>query len=144
MIRPMHSVFVYGTLERGFPNHEAGMNGQRFLGRARTCDAFPLVVAGRSYSPTLIFEAGVGRCVFGEAFEVGDPALAGLDVIEGTHLPLGYDRVRIPVESVDDGVVFDAWTYVKNRARIAGIHSEMLAEYHLDSRYVPPLARMPD
>jgi gamma-glutamylaminecyclotransferase len=140
----MHRVFVYGTLKRGFPNHEAGMKGQRFLARARTCDAIPLVVTGRWYSPTLISETGIGQRVFGETFDVSDHALAGLDGIEGTHLPLGYDRIRITVESVDDGVVFDAWTYIKDRARIDVIHSGMLDEYHLDPRYVPPSERESD
>jgi gamma-glutamylaminecyclotransferase len=123
----MHRVFVYGTLKRGFPYHEVGMKGHRFIGRCRTCDAFPLVVAGKWLSPILIAEPGVGHRVF--------------DDLEGTHLPIGYHRLMISVENVDGGAVLDAWTYVKDRSRIDVIHSDPLEEYHLDPRYVPASER---
>ena len=140
----MHRVFVYGTLKRGFPNFDAGMKGQRFIGRARTRDAYPLVVAGNWFSPILLYEPGVGRHVFGEAFEVSDQALAVLDRMEGTHLPNGYDRRKVSVESVDGGAVSDAWTYFKERARLDVIHTDGLDDYALDPRYVPPSERKPE
>ena len=56
----MHRVFVYGTLKRGFPNHDAWMKDYPCIGRFRTCVAFPLVVGGKWFSPYLIAEPGVG------------------------------------------------------------------------------------
>ena len=137
----MHRVFVYGTLKRGFPNHGAWMKDYPCIGRFRTCDAFPLVVGGTWFSPYLIAEPGVGVPVFGEVFELDDRGLEVLDAIEGTDVPNGYRRIGIAVEDADGGAPFDAWTYVKDRAAIEGIHSEPMAEYALDPRYVPPSKR---
>jgi len=137
----MHRVFIYGTLKRGFPNHAAGLKGQRFVGRFRTREHFPLVVAGPWFHPVLIYEPGLGHRVHGEVFEVGDRALARLDFFESTHLPSGYDRVAIAAESVENGAVLEAWAYVRDRARIEAIHTEFLDEYRLDPRYVPAAKR---
>lgn len=99
------------------------------------------MIGGRWFSPILIAEPGSGHRVLGELYQVGDQALATLDRMEGTHLPTGYDRVEIAVEMVTDGARLEAWTYVKDRARIDVIHSEMLEEYQLDPRYVPASER---
>lgn len=137
----MHRVFVYGTLKTGFPYHETGLGGQAFIGRCRTRVAFPLVIGGRWFSPILIAEPGVGKPVLGEVFAVDDQTLAYLDQLEGTHLPIGYERIEIAVEPAEGGVGFPAWTYVKERDRIEIIHSDFLEEYHLDPRYVPASRR---
>jgi len=137
----MHRVFVYGTLKRGFPNHDAGLAGQRFLGRFHTRDAYPLVVAGRWFSPVLLAERGTGHRVHGEVFAVDDEVLAELDRIESTHLPQGYDRIGIAVTAAFGDAAFDAWTYVKQRERLDVIHSGPLEEYGQDPRYVPAAER---
>ncbi len=138
---PMHRVFVYGTLKRDFPNHDAWMKDYPCIGRFRTCDAFPLVVGGKWFSPYLIAEPGVGVPVFGEVFELDDRGLEVLDAIEGTDAANGYRRIGIAVEDADGSAPFDAWTYVKDRATIEGIHSEPMAEYARDPRYVIPSKR---
>jgi gamma-glutamylaminecyclotransferase len=127
-------------LKRGFP-YESAMLGQRLLGRCRTCQAYPLVIGGRWFSPILIAEPGSGTRVFGELYQVNNTALTILDRMEGSHLPTGYDRVEVTVETVAKGERLGAWTYVKERARIDVIHSEMLEEYFLDPRYVPASGR---
>lgn len=140
----MHRVFVYGTLKRRFPNDVAGMTNFRCRGRFRTVDAFPLVVGGKWFSPYLIAEPGVGHKVFGEVFEVDDQGLETLDRMEGTHVPNGYRRMRVAVEGEDGNAPCDAWTYVKDRATIDGIHSEPMEEYARDPRYVIPAKRTDD
>ncbi len=137
----MHRVFVYGTLKRDFPNHDTWMKDFHCIGRFRTCVAFPLVIGGTWFSPSLIAEPGVGVPVFGEVFELDDRGLEVLDAIEGTDVPNGYRRIGIAVEdagggSGGGGAPVDAWTYVKDRAAIEGIHSGPMAEYTLDPRYV--------
>ncbi len=111
------------------------------IGRFRTCVAFPLVVGGEWFSPYLIAEPGVGVPVFGEVFELDDRGLEVLDAIEGTDVPNGYRRISVAVEDAAGGAPFDAWTYVKDRAAIEGIHSDPMAEYTLDPRYVIPSKR---
>jgi gamma-glutamylaminecyclotransferase len=145
----MNQLFVFGTLKQGFPNFEVGMNGLRFVGRCRTCEAYPLVVAGEWFSPVLIFEAGLGSRVFGELFEVDDAALERLDFFEHVHLPMGHNRLKIAIEMAASGSaggnsgegILDAWAYMKNRSQLAVIHSELTDEYHHDPRYVLPADR---
>lgn len=137
----MHRVFVYGTLKRGFPNHDAGMTSFAFLGHCRTAKAFPLVVGGKWFSPYLIDAPGEGHRVFGEVFEADERGLATLDRMEGTHLPAGYRRIAIAIEDAAAGQIFDAWTYVKDRAAIEGDHSDPMEEYLPDPRYVVPEKR---
>ena len=133
----MDFVFVYGTLKRGFPYHETGLKGLRFVGRCRTREAYPLVVGGRWFSPILVAEPGVGRRVIGEVYQADDAKLAELDALEGIHLPNGYQRAAIAVEPVGGGTAFEAWSYFKDRANIDVIHADMLEEYAVDPRYVP-------
>ncbi len=137
----MHRVFVYDTLKRGFPNHDAAMTAFRCLGRFRTVEAYPLVVGGKWFSVYLIDELGKGKPVFGEIFEVDDEGLGTLDRVEGTHLPNGYHRITIALASNDGGSTFEAYTYAKRRDNIEGIHSEPLDEYTLDRRHVVPADR---
>lgn len=131
----MHKVFVFGTLKRGFPNHAEGMVGQVCLGRYRTALAYPLVVAGRWFSPVMMPEPGTGHRVTGELYEVDDATLAKLDIIESVHLPTGYHRESIDVVSLEDGSTVQAWVYFKDRQRVDSIHSDYLSEYN-DNRYV--------
>ena len=131
-----HHVFVYGTLKRGFPNHDAGMAMADYVGRFRTFFAFPLVVGGPWFSPYLIDEPGTGLCVTGELFCVDDEGLAALDGLEGAQVADGYRRIEISVHEVDDAKTREAWTYVKTREDIDGIHGEPMEEYELDPRYV--------
>jgi gamma-glutamylaminecyclotransferase len=93
----MHKVFVFGTLKRGFPNHDEGMAGLTCLGLYRTAQAYPLVIAGRWFSPVMMPEPGVGHCVTGELYEVDNEARERLDIIESVHLPTGYHRASIKV-----------------------------------------------
>ena len=137
----MHKVFIYGTLKRGFANHEAGLADASFIGRFRTRTAFPLVVGGKWFSPYLLDEPGDGQRVFGEVFGVSDEILARLDRMEGTHLPEDYRRISVAVDDAAGEHSLAAWTYVKDRAALEGIHGEPMAEYSFDPRYVVPANR---
>jgi gamma-glutamylaminecyclotransferase len=137
----MHSLFIYGTLKRGFPNHDAEMGGARYVGLYQTTEAFPLVIAGAYYSPCLIDESGQGYQVSGELFEVDDKNLQSLDRLESTHLPNGYRRVMMAIKDISSDRVLDAWVYVKDRKAIADIHNELREEYRFDPRYVVPSKR---
>jgi gamma-glutamylaminecyclotransferase len=134
----MHRVFVYGTLKRGFPNH-AMLADALFVGRARTVEAYPLVVQGPRFSPALLPEAGSGMRVSGELWDVDDAKFAELDELESLHLPTGYVRELIMVERPDASTE-RVWVYFKPRDRIQVIHTDPLADYQ-DSRYVPAVRR---
>ena len=133
----MHYLFIYGTLKRGFPNFVPFMNNAHYIGNVQTTLPFPLVIGGKWFSPCLIDEQGVGTKVMGELFQVSDEDLEKLDLLEATHLPNGYRRITIEICGIDQSRCKEAWTYVKDRAVIEGIHSEPFNEYKLDTRYIP-------
>lgn len=128
-----HTIFVYGTLKRRFPNHGL-MAGAAFLGEARTVEAFPMVVQGKSFAPVMMPEPGLGHRIVGELWQVGDAKLVELDQLESTHLPSGYIRQMIDVEAKAGGKVSAAWVYFKPRERVTIIHSDPHADYQ-DRRY---------
>lgn len=102
----MNTVFVYGTLKRGFHNHNRHLanSGTTFLGKASTISKYDLVVMGLPY---LLPGEGEHR-VRGELYEVSDAVLASLDRLEG-H-PTFYQRHQIYVQP-DEGAPVIAWVY---------------------------------
>lgn len=129
----LHTIFVYGTLKRGFANH-ALMQGGTYIGEATTRLTYPMVVQGKHFSPVIIPEPGQGHRIKGEIWRVDDAHLAKLDILEGVHLPTGYIREKIEVEMKDGDAVADVWVYFKPRDRITIIHSEPHSDYQ-DRRY---------
>ena len=132
------TVFVYGTLKRGYPNFARYMTGPqvRFLAEARTCEAYPLVVGGRWRAPFLVAEPGRGVSVRGELFDVDAGTLARLDVLEEIGQPDGYICQTIAVERLDTGETVTALAYLMPRARIATVHATLDDVYPLDAGYV--------
>ncbi len=135
------TIFVYGTLKRGFPNHALYMGDAQFFGDVRTCEHFPLVIGGRWRSPYLIDEPGSGHRVAGEAFLVNAATLARLDELEAVHLASGYHRATVAVEPLAGGPAFEALAYLKRRATIETITEILTDAYPLDPLYVPAAAR---
>ncbi len=130
----MHHVFVYGTLKRGFVNHDPILLSPCFVGEARSVIAYPMMVAGPWYSPVVFDEPGTGHPIHGELYRVNDTTLAELDRIEGVNRTGGYRRILIAIEIL--GEKLDAWCYVKDRVDVAIIHDGPLQNYE-DARYVP-------
>ncbi|HRD76625.1 MAG TPA: gamma-glutamylcyclotransferase [Hyphomicrobiaceae bacterium] len=128
-----HLVFVYGTLKRSFPNH-GYLDGQRFIGEARTVEAWPLIVQGRYFSPVVLPEPGVGHRVGGEIWEVDDACLTRLDELESIGKPTGYTRDQVKVV-LTNGDIVEAGIYFKARDRVTIPHTGYLTDYR-DCRYV--------
>ncbi|MFT5110931.1 MAG: gamma-glutamylaminecyclotransferase, partial [Parasphingorhabdus sp.] len=61
-----HPVFVYGTLKRGFPNHDAERLDGFFKDRATTENEYPLLVVNQRFSPVVVYEPGSGQKITGE------------------------------------------------------------------------------
>ncbi len=139
----MHRIFVYGTLKRGFSNHEEGMRHTTFLGAFQTVERYPLVVAGRWFVPAMMPEAGIGHQVRGELYACDDRQLAVMDRIELTHRPDGYRRHVIEVKSSETGETTTAQVYMRERRFLKPIHSDYLDCYR-EERYVHPSKRPTD
>ena len=81
-----HYLFVYGTLKKGFPNHDHYMRSARDLGKYQTIEKYPLVLCGPRY-------------VEGELYEVDEECLNRIDALERVKDSDGYRRTVIRVSS---------------------------------------------
>lgn len=142
MGRDVH-YFAYGTLQRGFANHEpfARDLGEP-LGRFRTVDRYPLVVPREAACTNpgcrfvhrmsaLLPDAGEGERVEGELFAIERGALSRLDELESA-----YVRRRVSVEPVAGGEAVEAEVYFVQdvapwRALLGAGLADAVARYEL-------------
>lgn len=93
----MHKLFVYGSLKRGFKQHERHMKTARFIASTKTAQpAFNLVAVLDSnvdFPYPGMMEDGDFH-VKGELYEIDDALLKRLDEYEGE----GYERIEIELE----------------------------------------------
>lgn len=129
----MHKVFVFGTLKEGFPNFAAN-KGERIPGDFVTREKYPLHLVGERFSPWLILAAGKGCHVKGQVFCVTDAALQGMDKLERTAEPDGYQRIELPVISAANGREILVYVYAKSPEQVSGaeLRMELPGEYTLE------------
>ena len=114
---PLERVFVYGTLKRGFCNHDL-LAKARFVDTPVTVKLYGFYADRDVYAadeeipiPYLFHDPAPGDAavaVQGEIYEVSPRTLARLDVLEG-H-PDWYERQRLPIQR-PDGAVTECWGY---------------------------------
>jgi gamma-glutamylaminecyclotransferase len=97
-------LFVYGTLRRGYENHEAYLQDAQFLGRAVTQNKFALFLDDFPY----LNKTPAVSSIAGEIYRVDERTLARIDCLEG-H-PDEYRRELITVVT-EQGMEYAAWTY---------------------------------
>ncbi|WP_419787341.1 gamma-glutamylcyclotransferase family protein [Pseudodesulfovibrio sp.] len=97
-----HTIFVYGTMKRGFPNHRL-LAGARYLGPASTVeryalyvDMFPGVYPSEAVSP-----------IRGELFQVSAEDLRRLDALEGHPSLCHREQVMVKTSKGEQ----EAWIY---------------------------------
>ncbi len=132
---------MFGTLKRGFPLHERGLAGARCLGRYRTVERFPMLVAGPRFAPMMLNEPGRGRQVTGELDDVDAARLAVLDALESIGVP-GNFRRRIAVEPIAGGNATLAHVYMKAPPLAVPAHTGWLDDYQ-DRRFLGSAADLP-
>lgn len=101
----METVFVYGSLRQGQPNHRY-LKGQEYLGEYKIV-GFDMYNVGSF--PAIVPGSGIVR---GEAYRVDDAALARLDRLEG-H-PRMYRREQVAIEGIL--ITLLGWAYVWQRS----------------------------
>lgn len=131
--------FIYGTLKRGFPLHEKGLQGARFLGEVETVQPYPLFIAGTIFGPMMLDRAGEGLRVRGELFEIAEERLPILDELEDVGQP-GSFRSLIEVAALGGGTPVSAVAFMKTEAWLEPLHSGHLSDYQ-DRRFIPPWDR---
>jgi gamma-glutamylcyclotransferase (GGCT)/AIG2-like uncharacterized protein YtfP len=105
----LSTVFVYGTLRKGFGNHRLLENpGVRYLGkdyltgfRMVSCGGFPAIF------PVGPVQSDSDDIIMGELYEVDDDTMYNLDRLEG--VPFHYQRVKATTVNGTD-----AWVYVQD------------------------------
>lgn len=133
----MHNVFVYGTLKRGFQNHNKWMTKAKFIENVTTQEKFTLIVGGQHYFPALVKGIKNPNLIKGELFTVDDAGLKMLDEIEGVGEKNGYIRCITKVNTKNSQKEYNAFIYIKERSSIENIRNYLSDEYLLDNRYIP-------
>lgn len=114
-----HLVFSYGTLKRGFPNHQIMRRIRAFyVTDARTTRKYPLLLAGKWNTPFMIDKKGHAGShhVSGELYRVDDKGLSVLDEFEGVHRSY-YRRSKINLSTPDEKKRSEeAWCYFRYKA----------------------------
>ena len=102
MTSKMINLFVYGTLKKGYSNHEKYLCNSLFMGTYKTTLKYPLVIAGKRFSPVLIPEEGIGHYVIGEMYKVNLDILDKVDELESVGKLYGYSRNTIRVTCLEN------------------------------------------
>jgi gamma-glutamylaminecyclotransferase len=129
-----HLIFVYGTLKKGFPNHDRYMQSAEKVGNYRTVENYPLVLIGQRYVPCMINAPGEGEHIEGELYEVDDDCLKRLDALERIKKPDGYRRLKICLKSVEkyNAVSLEAHAYLISPKFAKDRRSDYLKIYRLE------------
>jgi len=94
------TVFVYGTLKRGYSNHSYNLGSSTFLGKAKTSDNWVMIGEGHSFPYVTHKDDAYGGNVKGEVYEVNKQTLDKLDRLEGVAYN-HYKKVATKVEFDD-------------------------------------------
>ena len=136
-----HRLFVYGTLKKGFPNHDNYLGSAKLLGKYQTIEKYPLVLCGARYVPCMIYSPGDGRHVAGELYEVDDECLNRIDALEQIQDPDGYRRIVIRVSPVGriNQDIKEALAYFMLPEQVADRRSNDLKTYgpNAANKYTP-------
>jgi gamma-glutamylaminecyclotransferase len=136
-----HYLFVYGTLKKGFPNHDQYVGSARELGKYQTIEKYPLVLCGTRYVPCMIHSPGDGHHVEGELYEVDDECLNRIDALERIQDSDGYRRAVIRVSSSGclNQDIKQALAYLMLPEQVTDRRSNDLKTYRLDEakKYIP-------
>lgn len=136
-----HLVFVYGTLKKGFPNHNNYMGSAKRLGKYQTIEKYPLILCGARYVPCMINSPGKGHHVEGELYEVDDECLNRIDALEGIQDSDGYRRtvIRVSSSELKSQDIREALAYLMPPDQVTDRKSNDLKAYELDAanKYTP-------
>ena len=99
-------IFVYGSLKKD-KNLHGYLKNSKFLGKAVTCDKYPMILSKSGWYPYLFEKKGIGKYIKGEVYDVSPNILKVLDRVE--EAPYYYYRKKIPVCLNDKKT--PAWVY---------------------------------
>jgi gamma-glutamylcyclotransferase (GGCT)/AIG2-like uncharacterized protein YtfP len=130
-------IAVYGTLKKGYGNHNYYLGDAKMVGKGKTKDRYPLVVDGLPY---LVDDKGKGHNVEVEVYKVNDKTLASIDRLEG-H-PTWYKRKQVHVNV--NGKTMLCWIYLNNGVNHIGKEWHKTYKKHYYTPQVKPKYTQPD
>ena len=144
-----HKLFVYGTLKRGFYNHNVYLRRAedkgtaKYLGAGTTNDKFALKVLGPRCIPALM-EEPKDQSINGEVYAVNDDVLEAMDLLEGVavgHYFRGRRGVQMQAGN-DESKNEDCWVYLQtpkgDTELLQRVPSYDTYTEYLHNTYVPP------
>lgn len=124
---PLSTVFVYGTLKKGFSNHIQHLGKAEFVGKASTISRWTMIGKGRGFPYVVEMDHSKGHNIKGEVYRVTPEELARLDRLEGVahnHYKKVFAYVRF-----DDGTTEPVTMYVAYNKPFNYEGSEYLEEW---------------
>lgn len=106
-----HTLFVYGTLRKGFSNHDHFLRDKSsvyFMSDGVTADKYTMSAASCPW----VSKKEQSTVIHGELYLIDDETLSRIDRLEG-H-PHNYCREIVQVENISENVVVDAWMYLRD------------------------------
>ena len=147
-----HTLFVDGTLKRGFYNHNVYLRRAednctaKYLGTAITNDKFALKVLGPRCIPALL-EDPTDYSINGEVYAVSDDVLEAMDLLEGVAVGHYFRRQRgVQMQAKNEkSKNEDCWVYLQtpkgDRQLLEKEPSYDTYTEDLHNTYVPPTAK---
>tara|TARA_Y100000593_G_C4317736_1_gene341825 strand:+ start:1498 stop:1908 length:411 start_codon:yes stop_codon:yes gene_type:complete len=108
----INKVFVYGTLKKGYHNHDF-LEGSELIGTAESLSKFKMINLGGF--PAVLYNSDDGYKISGEIYKINDKILERLDFLEGEGT--FYNRVEADFFMVGNkphknGRKFKCWLYI--------------------------------
>ncbi len=91
------SLFVYGTLKKGFHNHPYLANS-KFISTAKTAKKYPMIQTNPAF-PYLIYQSGKGHQIHGEVYTIDYKTLLEIDALEGCPTHYKRDVIEVILEN---------------------------------------------
>ncbi len=120
-------VFVYGTLKKGYHNHESFLDKAKFIGNAISVSKWTMIGEGMGFPYLLERSDNLGNNIKGEVYEVTADELKNLDYLEG--VPTHYRKSYMYVSYIDGTPSGNVTVYVKTNVTALDNAKKFISEF---------------
>ncbi len=120
-------VFVYGTLKKGYHNHDSFLDKAKFIGNATSVSKWTMIGEGMGFPYLLERSDNLGNNIKGEVYEVTADELKNLDYLEG--VPTHYRKSYMYVSYNDGRPSGNVTVYVKTNVTVIDNSKKFINEF---------------